>query len=662
MKTQTNPFNITKAVDYSDEELDRFWVDFPMETGFKGIIKPTSDMPMIILGSKGSGKTHIMKHFSFTSQNLRWKNDILNGLKMDGYLGTYLRCSGLNGFKFKDKGEQVTEDWQTIFSYYLELWLSQLLLKNVIKILEEGSLIISNEHIISLEIMQLLDITEESQNIKNLSHLVRYFSELQKNIDYAINNKSFTQKKVSESIEILASPGSLIFGIPEVLNREIKEFQDIKFLYLLDEYENFTEDQQKYFNTLIRERKNPTCFKIGARRYGMRTHETLSAGEGIKAGSEFEIFDIDTIFRENKTGYNQFINDICLKRLDLAGIKIAKNEMSDYFETFNIDEFLKKIQTGDKGHFLALGKKLNLSKYKFIRARILANLEFNENILLERINIMLFYREWKKGADLLSASENISIACSKYWLHKVENEHYRIIQKFKYDILDVLARENGEKIRSVIGFDNIVKISNGIPRHVLIIMKHIFKWNEYFEMKTFKSKDLKISAQSQLNAIKDTTKWFVEDARIPGDDGSIAKDSIERLCDYLRELRFSDIPPECSISTFSLKSKLIPAEISRIINFLEQYSYIIEVGERRDKNTNSRYSTYQINGLLAVEWELSISRRGIVDLNSKELQTIFAPDSDNEFKSMIQSEKNKYNAPFADNTNTSASPTLFDKF
>ena len=59
MKTQNNPFNITKAVDYTDEELNKFWVDFPMEKGFSGIIKPTSDMPMIIVGSKGSGKTHI---------------------------------------------------------------------------------------------------------------------------------------------------------------------------------------------------------------------------------------------------------------------------------------------------------------------------------------------------------------------------------------------------------------------------------------------------------------------------------------------------------------------------------------------------------------------------------------------------------------------------
>ena len=125
----TNPFNITKAVDYTDKELNEFWVDFP-GVGFNDFIKPTLDMPMIILGSKGSGKTHIMKHFSFTMQKIRHKEKIINGIIEDGYIGTYLRCSGLNGYKFNGRGE-IDETWETVFSYYLELWLGQLVLNNL---------------------------------------------------------------------------------------------------------------------------------------------------------------------------------------------------------------------------------------------------------------------------------------------------------------------------------------------------------------------------------------------------------------------------------------------------------------------------------------------------------------------------------------------------
>ena len=54
----TNPFDITQAVDYTDDEIYRYWVDIK-EHGFYHLIKPETLMPMIIVGSKGSGK-HIL--------------------------------------------------------------------------------------------------------------------------------------------------------------------------------------------------------------------------------------------------------------------------------------------------------------------------------------------------------------------------------------------------------------------------------------------------------------------------------------------------------------------------------------------------------------------------------------------------------------------------
>ena len=54
----SNPFDITKAVDYTDDEIYKYWVDLGDENqGFEKLIKPDSLMPMIIVGSKGSGKT-----------------------------------------------------------------------------------------------------------------------------------------------------------------------------------------------------------------------------------------------------------------------------------------------------------------------------------------------------------------------------------------------------------------------------------------------------------------------------------------------------------------------------------------------------------------------------------------------------------------------------
>jgi hypothetical protein len=61
-----NPFSVTRAADFTDEQIDQYWVDLADGGGgFLELIKPRSAMPMLILGGKGSGKTHIMRYLSF---------------------------------------------------------------------------------------------------------------------------------------------------------------------------------------------------------------------------------------------------------------------------------------------------------------------------------------------------------------------------------------------------------------------------------------------------------------------------------------------------------------------------------------------------------------------------------------------------------------------
>lgn len=652
----TNPFNITKAVDYTDKELNEFWVDFP-GVGFNDFIKPTLDMPMIILGSKGSGKTHIMKHFSFTMQEIRHKEEIVNGIIKDGYIGTYLRCSGLNGYKFNGRGE-TDETWETVFSYYLELWLAQLVLNNLCKLIKNSNSIIETEYIVQ-DILRLFEGNTLKTDIISLDDVRKYLNELQKKIDYSINNRAFTQKRISESIEILLSPGTLIFGIPEILSLRIPYLKNVKFLYLLDEYENFTFNQQKYFNTLIRERKNPVCFKIGSRRYGIRTKKTLSANEEIKLGSEYDQIDIDNIFRENQKNYKRFIRSICIKRLSHHNIDFDEESFELYFENFDEIKFIAEVKGRGRKHLEKLSSELKTHGFKNEYKTIINNLRFSSNIFLERTNIMLLHRAWKSGQNLIDASIKINKLCQSYSKNPIkDSQHGRILDKHKLDIIDTLYRENNLKVESYIGFNNLIRVSNGIPRHFLITMKHIYRWSEYLERKSFNSLQDKISSTIQLNAINDTSTWFVEDAKIPGNNGNQIKDCIERLCDYLRELRFSNLPPESSISSFSIDLKVIPSEISQIIKFLEQYSYIIKVPSgRRDKNLNSRNHTYQINGLLSAQWELSLARRGIVDFNLSEIKAIFMPKDDGEYKNIRSKNLLKYNAPF---NSKSSNPSLFD--
>ena len=49
----------------------------------------------------------------------------------------------------------------------------------------------------------------------------------------------------------------------------------MQFLYLLDEYENLADRQQRYINTLLREKELPCSFKIGGRTYGFQNVQNV---------------------------------------------------------------------------------------------------------------------------------------------------------------------------------------------------------------------------------------------------------------------------------------------------------------------------------------------------------------------------------------------------
>ena len=132
-----NPFNVTKAVDFSDKQILDFWVDLPDGSGILSLVQPTSPMPMIIEGGKGSGKTHLMRYLTLTNQLLRFNNNVTSTFEEDGYIGIYVRFSALNASRFKGKN-QSAEIWSDIFAYYSELWLGQLLLESVDRLAKLG--------------------------------------------------------------------------------------------------------------------------------------------------------------------------------------------------------------------------------------------------------------------------------------------------------------------------------------------------------------------------------------------------------------------------------------------------------------------------------------------------------------------------------------------
>lgn len=642
-----NPFNVTKAVDFDENEINKYWVDLNKKNGFFSLAKPNSYMPMYILGGKGSGKTHLMKHYSHIQQIMREGKNIFK----KGYLGIYMRCGGLNSERFSGKGIS-DETWNALFCYHIDLWLASLILEVLTDIREFLNTSFSEQDIVK-KVIRLFN--EELNSIPtSLTKLQDELIKMRKEIDVEIDNCVFAPERISQ-IRIKSTRSSLVFGIPKVLSETIPELSAIKFIYLIDELENLLKPQQRYLNALIRERENPVSFKIGSRLYGQKTMKVYG-DEKNHIGSEYEVLHLDDELRDRKQGeYKLFVEKICSGRLSTS-----KTSFDKLFETprprnkylIYATEISDKFNNKERPYFKKLRKSLeNVSLHKDDIETIIDLLKVDDYPILEKINLLLLYREWSEsGAQSLTNQakiinkDSLELIASKFKDKNIPQS--KIMNHWHYDLLAQLIKEC--RIGYLYpGFDSLVEISQGMPRHLLIALKEIYKWsNEFFKEESF-TESRKISIRAQKKGLEEASEWFFKDATSLSKKFSRKlRDSISRLANLFRAIRYSDKPVECSLCSFSIESSKISKASSEMIDLAVNYSLLIEINSgQKDKNTGCITSQYQLNPMLSPRWGLSISRRGTYTLNAEMANAIFDSHNNN-YDILFKDRKMSLNAPF----------------
>ena len=662
-KRDANPFDLTKAADLSDQQIEQLWVDIPGKASLINMAKPASKMPMLILGGKGSGKTHLMRYLSFPLQQLRYGDDILGGLKNDGYIGIYFRCDGLNTARFTGKG-QAPEKWRAVFGYYMELWLGQLALGVAADIFRKLGLSHEAEEAFCVDLMGLLD--RPAAALSTLHASLDYLRQLQKSVDIAVNNSSMTQRL---DVEILTSPGSLIFGIPRIVLAQLPPaLKKSVVVYLVDELENLSKDQQRYINTLVREKATPCTLKIGARLYGIKTYQTYSGHEDIKQGSEFEVLSLDELMRDNKT-YPAFARSLVERRLMEVGLAVPADgtkraintALDSVFELPPNGRFhdgearrvVTKYEKSERPYFKAL--RLRLAQGRRVQfangiasdvdaETVIDHLRIAEYPLLEKANILSLYKAWNRRQHLVRAARDIDSHCRAFLRNADSPSPYAAtFRLFKTDLLAQLLRDCEQKQRYV-GLPTFISMSQGFPRNLLIILKHIFAWSLFNGESPFQREQ--ISIDSQREGVSQASLWFLDDARTAGDDGIRIRAAIERLATLFRSIRFSDKPAECSLVTFSCDLANVSSEATNVIDLCEKWSLLIRIRRgQRDRNTKRVDSKYQLNSMLSPKWDLPVARRGVIALSPSEVDAIFSPIQAPRFKEVLGARIDRMSAP-----------------
>lgn len=660
-----NPFDVTKATDFDDREIASTWVDFPGQGGFRSLVDPCSPVPRFILGGKGSGRTHLMRYYSSGLQAIRLSEGAMTSLESEGYVGVYVNSSTLNAGRFSGKA-QTGEAWNAVFAYYFDLWLTSRLLMAV----DELAVAIAIPSVSSgIPVTQFFDVAPATSDVPDaLVHLRALLSEL----DTSINEAALTRQLKAT---IRSSPGRVPFEAIDHIG-QLAHFAGLRFVILIDEFENFSDDQQRYVNTLIREKRPRTSLLVGARTGGVKTFATLS-GELNRQGSEFEIVRLDSLHLKSMKDYRRFCRSLVSRRLIQAGFFNPADEahvsksLDDYFYRPKYTRLGEHetafVSDSESSETKALEKlRRQLLEYRPLNVSdvdadaIVRALRFPASPLLEKLSVYQFYRAWNNREPLLPAALRIHDEAAAYAKGPRKSDLAISMGHFRGDMLAQLLSEYREKQR-YLGLEEFIELSGGLPRGLLVILKHVFRW-AHFNGEVAFSAEHSISAESQRSGVQDAARWFFQDLPGIGSDGARAQAATERLGNFLKALRFSDKPAESSLCTVSVNRDSLSERGRSVVDHCVEFSFLLHTpAGHKDRNTRMRRQKLQLHPLLCPIWDLPTSRRGVIELSLEEATAIFDESNSGQLVPTTRARLRRMNAPFrAGNDTNGTLPDLYD--
>lgn len=645
-----SPFDVTKAVDLNDPQIERTYVTFGGKD--RSIVDPASTMPQFLTGLKGGGRTHLLRHYSYPLQKKRNQRP-LRQVQADGYIGIYFRCGGLNGSRFQGKG-QPEERWALTFAYYMDLWIAELLLATVEDLNESeqwareavAGVYIAVARALQTPIGGSVDVA------RPLTAILEYITQLRREIDWAVNNAAHTG---TLDVQVRSNPGELIFITAKAVSA-LPGLEDVTISFLADEYENLTEEQQVYFNTLIREKEAPATFLVGGRTWGVRTHKTLSAGEVNKKGSEYELYPIDAAYANAPRRYQEFCRDLILRRLSAFDLDEQESASwisrldfgaDDRFHTNRLQEVLLRYAPVERPYLVALGLAVAKAQEPGVASKVIETLSIPEYPLVEKLALLRFYQQWSAGKEPSVAT---AAAARDYVMPLLTGtESGELANFFKQRKSDAIAQIYSEAGRQTAyaGFDELVSLSGFLPRNLLMTLKYVCHWAEFRGENVFRGAG-QISERALSEGVLEASNWYLTDAKPLGTQGEECEIAIRRLGQYLRSIRYANKPSEIDIATFSTSMTLVSPDALAVLKRCTEHGLLIEVrGGRAGRNHGTRHRKFQLHPMLTPMWGLRPGRRGDATLDRVTVEAIFNPKvKDLAFQQVREALENSLNAPF----------------
>lgn len=325
-----NPFNRNLVEDWRLEEFpERYWdvvfCFFPPY--FMDILESVDVRPKIIMGGRGTGKTHILRMLSIQSVVNRIKmrktsgrNREREGIKIkledyeEPYFGVYLKATLFSPLSSKNITYLSEEQLRVLFEHLFNMQLGIAILNGVKFLIDntEDVKVNREETLCSKLCERLGPITEGRTLLETISSLNSQVGLIQKIVKEFPWHNDFS--RYQDKVNFTTAP-DFIIDLFAVIRDEI--MRDKVLLILIDEYDELDGYQQVFINSLIRTRR--LAFRIASKIGGIKTLEYVDQKELDEIHDYEPIIPLHFDTSRRASPYRNLLKSIFSKRLTLYG-------------------------------------------------------------------------------------------------------------------------------------------------------------------------------------------------------------------------------------------------------------------------------------------------------------------------------------------------------
>ena len=500
--TYSNPFSQYNANLMTEDEILSYWCSPFFGLRASGVDEKqvfTDAQPIVFEGGRGTGKTMFLRYFSHEVQlhdlerRAEFRGDSLARAIENGGVGIYIRMDGALVRDFIGKGVDA-DVWEAVFGHYFDLYVCERYVDLVRAWCSDGAVKASEVATFVDSLCGQLGAPSDPRTLDHASAVVEARINEVRDFRAAVSfdDVSFTPSKA-------VAAGDLTFGIPKALSDAIPKLpRQFRFLVLLDEYENFSECQQRILNTLLKFPRENVTFRVGMRLEGFHTADTISPDEFIKVGRDYTAVVFEDILAKDAK-YREFLRDVARRRL----------EAQPYFKQrgwVDIRQFLGASEDVELEARSLVGKRKGPTRYleravaplaSAERSDALASLSRPENPLMEMLNAVWLLR----GRSVTDTRHGMRDYVAERDTELEKKYRRDLVDKYKLSLMFLLAsHEKRDKL--YYSFNTYCFLSSGIVGNFLELCRRAFQVAA-FEDRTALLERGEISATLQSRAARE---------------------------------------------------------------------------------------------------------------------------------------------------------------